>query len=1085
MIMLWQEEAEQYEPMPGTENEPTINYSGGPRDGEQEPYEPPSAGGTPPANQGPVVQSANRNGPNGQPVYVDASGQEYQYVNGELVLGLQPATTAPSTGGLGAQVGHTPEGYPVYQMANGQKVAISPYGQSYNVTEYQYIHEIPSSLTTPPAVHTPTGSPITNVGTEPPYSPGPTYPGATQPGGGYRGTGAPPLPQAPNPYNPNSGSGLTQNPQTGAFAYGQQPLMSDTAAQINAAAQMYAAQVRAGVDQQTALLTYNANIQRIQADDVNSQRNAAANIYTAQIRAGVDQQTALLTYNANLMRIAADIQNNQNTYNLGLGRLAADLRGPRNAFVQQRVMHGLAPSGISNAEAGIRGDIELPNFQAPQAAPEPVTWQSFMEDNGLNFGGGGGGGGAPLALPARDAALPVSAAPAAPGMAPAAPAGPGPIVTGPNTPPMYPSQGGTGVDLQRVVATLPPGWTARLDGNRFIVTRPDGHDWTTDLNTINGRPWPDTDTLIGLIQASAAPGAPHFNNALPTAPYTTPPIGAGPRFPNELPPIVVPPENPPPMETKRPAVDYGTPPVAPSDNPLPASFAQGLPAYLAANPAVMSVFAQPGTTTNGATYATPLQTGTANNIIGGAYGSMVDPAFADFLRQNGTTPETYGTMSPGEKDLWRYRYTSGGGNFGGSVDTPPGLPASLQGTPMRAYGTAPPSTLSLGTTTAKTTSTTTNPAINPLFAGTGGGSFVSFLPKYQEGTDFVPETGPAILHEGEAVIPADQNPTSTSFGGYGSLEELLGGSSRLQSLYSQAGPFGGYGSMITIPTLTPPTPPPPPEPTTSLVPLPASFGTPPTLSTSENPPIRAPAPINLEPYSGNLVPPPLTPSPSPVNYGTPPVAQYPNESPPIVVSGLTPPSTVPSAGMKWSYTGNGEWTQIPVGSVGMAGPDPYRGSNTQTGYGAPPPPFIPPAQLPAAFTPTPPTPPGPSTPPSAGRRAGGPPLGGLIEGVPGRSNLLTNLNETLPGAFGGLPEQYAGQNPSEQLSTFLNLTRSNLPNPNKIVARNWRRLSPDTRAFLLAAYEDMGFSQSDIEDLINQLLPGKASYSGGYARILP
>jgi len=31
------------------------------------------------------------------------------------------------------------------------------------------------------------------------------------------------------------------------------------------------------------------------------------------------------------------------------------------------------------------------------------------------------------------------------------------------------------------------------------------------------------------------------------------------------------------------------------------------------------------------------------------------------------------------------------------------------------------------------------------------------IPKYQEGTDYVPETGPAMLHQGEKVVPAEEN----------------------------------------------------------------------------------------------------------------------------------------------------------------------------------------------------------------------------------------------------------------------------------------------------------------------------------------
>ncbi len=31
------------------------------------------------------------------------------------------------------------------------------------------------------------------------------------------------------------------------------------------------------------------------------------------------------------------------------------------------------------------------------------------------------------------------------------------------------------------------------------------------------------------------------------------------------------------------------------------------------------------------------------------------------------------------------------------------------------------------------------------------------IPSYKEGTNYVPETGPAILHEGEAVVPKEKN----------------------------------------------------------------------------------------------------------------------------------------------------------------------------------------------------------------------------------------------------------------------------------------------------------------------------------------
>lgn len=55
-------------------------------------------------------------------------------------------------------------------------------------------------------------------------------------------------------------------------------------------------------------------------------------------------------------------------------------------------------------------------------------------------------------------------------------------------------------------------------------------------------------------------------------------------------------------------------------------------------------------------------------------------------------------------------------------------------------------------------------------AGSSYGAYAShFTPSYQEGTPFVPMTGTYLLHQGEAVIPADQNPYAGGGGG------MLGG----------------------------------------------------------------------------------------------------------------------------------------------------------------------------------------------------------------------------------------------------------------------------------------------------------------------
>ena len=47
------------------------------------------------------------------------------------------------------------------------------------------------------------------------------------------------------------------------------------------------------------------------------------------------------------------------------------------------------------------------------------------------------------------------------------------------------------------------------------------------------------------------------------------------------------------------------------------------------------------------------------------------------------------------------------------------------------------------------------------------------MKSYKKGTDYVPETGPAILHEGEAVIPKEKNKMKDN--GFDAVKDALGG----------------------------------------------------------------------------------------------------------------------------------------------------------------------------------------------------------------------------------------------------------------------------------------------------------------------
>lgn len=72
---------------------------------------------------------------------------------------------------------------------------------------------------------------------------------------------------------------------------------------------------------------------------------------------------------------------------LGIANLIAQLRGPRNAFQQQAVLHGLNEMGLSRAMDAIVGRVSLPSSGGDMAAPEPVSLQTIWEDlTGLKYG---------------------------------------------------------------------------------------------------------------------------------------------------------------------------------------------------------------------------------------------------------------------------------------------------------------------------------------------------------------------------------------------------------------------------------------------------------------------------------------------------------------------------------------------------------------------------------------------------------------------------------------------------------------------------------------------------------------------------
>ncbi len=67
--------------------------------------------------------------------------------------------------------------------------------------------------------------------------------------------------------------------------------------------------------------------------------------------------------------------------------LVQNASGPRNAFTQQAVLHGLNAAGLSNAISAIQGGPRLPAYQAPQASIQANSLGQMLADtSGQNTG---------------------------------------------------------------------------------------------------------------------------------------------------------------------------------------------------------------------------------------------------------------------------------------------------------------------------------------------------------------------------------------------------------------------------------------------------------------------------------------------------------------------------------------------------------------------------------------------------------------------------------------------------------------------------------------------------------------------------
>ena len=130
---------------------------------------------------------------------------------------------------------------------------------------------------------------------------------------------------------------------------------------------------------------------RITAEEAKTNATTAASAAAAQAQllfeADKTNAAAQNAQNQFMINTGIKVSEDNNANRLAIINILKDLKGPRNAFVQQSVIHGLNAAGLSRAVDAISGRASLPGVQGDQAAPEPMTLQSFLDDTGAMLPG--------------------------------------------------------------------------------------------------------------------------------------------------------------------------------------------------------------------------------------------------------------------------------------------------------------------------------------------------------------------------------------------------------------------------------------------------------------------------------------------------------------------------------------------------------------------------------------------------------------------------------------------------------------------------------------------------------------------------
>ena len=444
--------------------------------------------------------------------------------------------------------------------------------------------------------NTPTPSPGNGYGTTPPVQP-PSYPGTSGgTGGSTPRAPAPPTGQPYQGYNPNQvGNGQAYN------YYGNQGGASNAYSPEHLAYLYYVAnqqnalgQQNAGINQEGNYLNYNLgmtqagnNYQLGLGGLVNDQQRNAISLYLGELQNGTTQQQNVMQFalgqgqlNLQQQQIlndaqryavqaiqnsrAMDITEVRNAMDFALGQgqlgiqemqnaltgrgqdlnfqlgllnsqiaaegnqirreelmaqrdelaanirmqelgLVASLRGPRDAYAQQAVRHGINAQGTSNALSAINGTSQgIPLYQAMQAAPEAANYQDFVQGVYGNQQPGAPAqppaGGYPPAppgwLPGMPTTQPPTWQPSAPPQAPGAPALP--PAAGPSAPPAAPAAPGGPAPYQQPVSP-PPNMPAIQQAAGMGLYNPEQYGGAFPSNWMGGQPQPPANPQPGHV----------------------------------------------------------------------------------------------------------------------------------------------------------------------------------------------------------------------------------------------------------------------------------------------------------------------------------------------------------------------------------------------------------------------------------------------------------------------------------------------------------------------------------------------------------------------------------------------------------